>query len=119
MHISGFFVFVQFVPRGMVTLCDMYPGASITLEDCFSRMFNVVLEYWVGVNYLGHGWQQFLVNVQAKTGDSILFKFKGPRTCKVIVFGEGEGVQKFPCFDDNNRHLLIRGGKQGVARTQL
>lgn len=100
----------------MVTLCEVYPGVSITLEDCFSRMFSVVLESWVGVNYLGHGWQQFLTSVQAKIGNSLLFKFKGPRKCKVIVFSEGEGVQKYPCFDDNHMHLLLRGGKEGMLQ---
>lgn len=104
---------MKFVPRPMVTVCELVPGEGISIADCFGRLFKVTLESWVGVNYLGDGWSELLKHNQAEVGDSLLFKFKGPRSCKMIVFGGSEGVQKFPTHPDGGLDFFLRSGSSG------
>lgn len=105
----------QFVPKTMVSLCQLVPGSSICMTDCFGRLYSVVLERWVGVNFLRQGWQELLTNVVANCGDFVLFKFKGSRRCKVFVFCLENGVQKFPGSDDQHRHFVAQSRSSGSS----
>ncbi|GJN12948.1 hypothetical protein PR202_ga31277 [Eleusine coracana subsp. coracana] len=87
-----------FVPRDLVSRCDLCDGAKVAIADCLGRVFTATMHSCCVVYFLGNGWPEFIVESGAKRNDYIFFKFKNARACKVTVLA-ADGVQKYPKID--------------------